>query len=175
MSQFADDPSQPKAWSDGYFRDAAAVQGDGRLDRGLIGHVPIVAALLIVQGLLEIGFALFGLAFAAFIFWGPQKELAGQHGIGIMYVIISTPGLPAGSLRIVAGTFNVFYRRRGLGIAAMAVGLITLMTGCCSVTSIGLAIYGLIVYVNEPVIAAFAMGDSGRSSAEIQAAFAPRQ
>src|SRR5262249_55077821 len=155
-------------WSDGYFRDSITAKIDGQLDRGLIGHVPIVAALLIVQGLLEVGFSLFGLAFAAFMFWGPPNAGAGQPGIGIMYSVMSTPALPAGILRIVAGTFNTFYRRRGLGIAAMAVGLITLMTGCCSMTSIGLAIYGLIVYVDEPVIAAFAMGDSGRSAAEIQ-------
>jgi hypothetical protein len=175
MSQFADDPLQPKAWSDGYFRDAATAQGDGRLDRGLIGHVPIVAALLIVQGLLEIGFSLFGLAFAAFMFWGPPNAGAAQPGIAIMYVILSAPALATGILRIVAGIFNVFYRRRGLGIAAMAVGLITLMTGCCAATSIGLAIYGLIVYVDEPVIAAFALGERGQSPAEIQGSFSPRQ
>jgi hypothetical protein len=32
-------------------------------------------------------------------------------------------------------------------------------------------VYGLIVYVNEPVIAAFEMASSGRTPAEIRAAF----
>jgi hypothetical protein len=37
-----------------------------------------------------------------------------------------------------------------------------------------LAFYGLIVYVNEPVVAAFRLGESGRSTAEINRAFAAR-
>src|SRR5205823_5880308 len=72
------------------------------------------------------------------------------------------PAANRGLLRIVAGLFNIRYRRRGLGIAALAVGLVTMMTAYCAPTAIGLAVYGLIVYLNEPVVLAFQMGDSGR-------------
>jgi hypothetical protein len=44
-------------WSNDYFRDAA---GDAsHPGRGLVGHVPIVAVLLIVQGALESCLGLF--------------------------------------------------------------------------------------------------------------------
>jgi hypothetical protein len=48
-----------------------------------------------------------------------------------------------------------------------------MMTAYCAPTAIALAIYGLIVYVNEPVIAAFQMGSRGKTPAEINAAFPP--
>jgi hypothetical protein len=80
-----------------------------------------------------------------------------------------------GVLRIVAGAFNYHYRRRALGITALACGLFTLITAYCAPTAIALAIYGLIVYVNEPVIMAFQMGDSGRPRAEIRTAYLTRR
>jgi hypothetical protein len=87
---------------------------------------------------------------------------------------LSVPAVIASVLRIVAGVYNLRYRRRGLGLAALGIGLLTLVTGYCAPTAIALAIYGLIVYVNEPVVLAFRMGASGRTPAEIRAAFLPR-
>jgi hypothetical protein len=165
-------PPQPPKWSINFSEAAAHAAG---ADRGLIGHVPIIALLLIGQGISEICFGLFGFAFMAFVFWGPEKELAGMRGIGLLFAGISVPCLIIGVLRIVAGVFNYHYRRRGLGITALACGLFTLITGYCAPTAIALAIYGLIVYVNEPVIMAFQMGDSGRPRAEIRSAYLVRK
>jgi hypothetical protein len=174
MSAPSEKPAEPANWSSDYFRDAAA-QGQLRMDQGLIGHVPIIAALLIVQGGLELLFALFCYAFIALVYWGPEKELSGMHGVAVLFAFVSVPSLVSGVLRIVAGCFNVRYRRRGLGMTALCLGLATMVTGYCAPTSIALAVYGLIVYVNESVTAAFAMGDRGRSVGEIRGAFLPRQ
>lgn len=162
----------PPRWSSD-FSDAAAHAAGA--DRGLIGHVPIIALLLIGQGVSEIIFGLFCFAFTALVYWGPEKELAGMRGLGLLLAGISVPCLIIGALRIVAGVYNYHYRRRILGITALACGLFTLVTGYCAPTAIALAIYGLIVYVNEPVIMAFQMGDSRRPRAEIRSAYLTRR
>lgn len=167
-------PYTPPDWSSDTFRDAEAKPAAGQMPRGLVGHVPIIATLLIVQGALELLFAAMGFGFFLLVLFGPEKELGAMRGIG--YMLAGTGGLAAvaGLLRIAAGLFNLRYRRRGLGLAALGVGLLTLITGYCAPTAIALAIYGLIVYVNEPVVVAFQLGDAGRSTAEILRAFAPR-
>jgi hypothetical protein len=60
-----------------------------------------------------------------------------------------------------------------LGIFALGIGLIAAFTGFCAPTAIGLAVYGLIVYFDEPVVAAFNLGQSGKTPGEIHAAFPP--
>jgi len=89
----------------------------------------------------------------------------------MMFIGVSVPALLCGVLRLVAGIFNLRYRSRILGMAALGVGLLTMITGYCAISSMALAVYGLIVYLNDSVVAAFAMGDSGKSGTDIQAAF----
>src|SRR4029078_12107915 len=136
MTSSADNPFQPSAWSSDYFGDAATGQGPPRLDRGLVDHVPIVSILMIIQGTLEAAFALLGFGFLALVFCGPQKELEGMRGLGIMMAGLSVPAVIASVLRIVAGVYNLRYRRRGLGLAALGIGLLTLVTGYCAPTAI---------------------------------------
>jgi hypothetical protein len=88
---------------------------------------------------------------------------------------LSIPGLVVGALRIVAGLFNLRYRRRLLGMTALGLGLMLIFTAYCAPTAIALAVYGLIVYLNEAVIAAFNMGDRGCKPAEIRATFVTRE
>jgi hypothetical protein len=146
--------SPPPQWSNDYFRDPADASP---WNKGLVSHVPIVAALLIVQGTLEIALGLLSAGFAAFVFLSPHPQLAGLRGPGTLMVIISVPCLSIGTLRVIAGVFNWRYRRRRLGLIALAAGLAMLLTAYCAPTAIALAIYGLIVYLNEPVITAFAI------------------
>ena len=146
--------SQPPQWSNDYFRDPADASP---WNKGLVSHVPIVAALLIVQGTLEIGLGLFSAAFAALVFLSSHPAMVNMRGPGALMVIISVPCLLIGGLRVVAGIFNWRYRRRILGLIALVAGLAVLLTAYCAPTAIALAIYGLIVYLNEPVIAAFAI------------------
>lgn len=175
MSRQSERGPEPPGWSSDYFREASLATGPARRSRGLIGHVPIVAALMIVQGALEILFSLSSFGFTAMVVFGKQPEMAGLRPIAVALAIIGGLSFFVGLLRLVAGLFNLRYRRRGLGIIALAAGLVTLVTGYCAPSGIALAIYGLIVYLNEPVIAAFSLGDNGRSLADIRAAFPPPQ
>jgi hypothetical protein len=166
------DPSQPPSWTSDYFREPVAA-GTSPLGRGLVGHVPIIAIGLIVQGALELGFALLLLFVGLMFALATDPELAKMRPMsGIMFGL-AAPALACSVLRIVAGLYNWRYRGRILGMAALGVGLLTMVTCYCAPTSIGLAVYGLIVYLNDSVIAAFALGDAGKSAVDIQTAFPP--
>lgn len=172
MSQSPNPFAEPGApnWSSDYFREPVPA-GVSPLGRGLVGHVPLVAICLIVQGVLEILFGLFLIACGLFFMLSGDPELAGMQPLAMMFIGVSLPALLCGLLRLVAGIFNLRYRSRILGMAALCVGLLTMITGYCAISSMALAVYGLIVYLNDSVVAAFAMGDSGKSGTDIQAAF----
>ena len=91
----------------------------------------------------------------AIVYLAPDEDLAGMRGLGIFMLFLAIPAVLCGAVRIIAGIFNLRFRRRGLGMVALGLGLLTMITGYCAPTSIALAIYGLIVFVNEPVVAAF--------------------
>jgi hypothetical protein len=162
-------PTEP-SWTSDYFREPAAA-GVSPLGRGLVGHVGIVAVCLIVQGVLEVLFGGFMVLFGCLFLNNPQ--LQGMQTFAWFMIVIALPGFACGGLRIAAGVFNLRFRRRVLGMTALGAGLLTMITGYCAPTSIALAIYGLIVYLNDSTIAAFAMGDGGKEPADIQAAFPP--
>jgi hypothetical protein len=126
---------------------------------------------LIVQGALEIVFSLLGFMFIAMVQFIPNRDLTAMRPLGIMMAFLSVPAAICGVLRIIAGWSNLHFRRRVLGMTALGVGLLTMITAYCAPTSIALAVYGLIVYLNEPVIAAFALGDRGHTVSEIKNAF----
>jgi hypothetical protein len=170
MSQFSEHEPHP-GLAGGHFREAAVAPGVSPLGRGMVGHVPIVAMLMVVQGVLEIAFGAMCLFFAAIMQWTPDEDLDQVRNLVPFIVVFSIPALVCGALRIVAGCFNYFFRRRMLGMVALAFGLFTMMTAYCAPTSIALAIYGLIVLFSESVIAAFDMARRGHSVAEINAAF----
>ncbi len=165
-------PSEPPTWSSDYFREPVA-SGVSPLGRGLVGHVPLVAIGLIVQGALELLLGVFLLLLGLTFMVAKDKELEGMAPIGGLMLGFAIPSLGCGFVRVIAGYYNLRYRRRGLGMAALGLGLLTMITFYCAPTSIGLAVYGLIVYLNESVAAAFAMAESGKSTIDIQAAFPP--
>ena len=162
------DPSPP-AWGTDYFRDASP-GGQAGPGRGMIGHVPIIAWLNIVQGLFELLLGLVCIGIGAIIFLVPEEAFSNNLVIAGFYAVIGLPAILCATLRFVAGYYNLRFRRRRLGIAALAIGLFSVTTGFCALTAIALAIYGLVVYVNESVIVAFRLGDQGRTRAEINAA-----
>lgn len=162
--------TQPPNWHTHDFREPAQ-PGVSPLGRGLVGHVPIVATLLLVQGAFEILFALFFLGTFAIFQLSNDKELKSLQPLGVLMAIVSVPAIVCGSLRLVAGYCNFRFQRRLLGMVALCAGLLTMITGYCAPTAIALAIYGLVVYLNDSVMAAFAMGQAGRTPAQIQAAF----
>lgn len=152
----------------------------------MVRQVPVLAVLTIVQGSLE---CLAGVFYAAM---GPMmrtilRGVARQQprgaspvqdlpegfatGMAAFYVVAGLVVLAVGALRIVAGIRGLKYRSRTLGIVSLAAGLLSVVTCYCLPTSLALAVYGLIVYLNADVGRAFEMGERGASSAEIQAAF----
>jgi hypothetical protein len=166
-------PTSPTHFASGYFRDQTAAGALPELGRGMVGHVPIVAISLITLGVIEGGFALFCALFALVALALPRDAVGNAEVIALMYGAIAVTCAITGIFRIVSGLFNLSFRRRKLGIAALAVGLIAAFTGLCAPTAIAVAVYGLIVYFNDSAIAAFEMGDRGKTRGEIEAAFPP--
>ena len=163
----------PPHFASGYFRDRHAEAAAMQLGRGLVGHVPVVAWLLVGLGALEVGFALFCALFALVALALPPRAVGNSFAIAAMYGVMGIVCGACGVLRITAGMFNLRFRRRQLGLVALGVGLVTVFTGLCAPTAIGLGIYGLMVYFNDSVIAAFHLGSTGKSRLEIDAAFPP--
>ena len=93
----------------------------------------------------------------------------------MMLAIYGSMGLVSlviGVLGIWAGIRMLKFRGRTFGIVALSSGLLSIAGCYCLPTAIGLFVYGLIVLLNEPVKRAFAMGEEGRTAAEIQNHFA---
>ncbi|MEO8496056.1 MAG: hypothetical protein ABI614_13380 [Planctomycetota bacterium] len=155
---------------------------------GMVGQVRIVSILMMVQGSLDLlaGLGLIGMGIVmSFVMRdammqnpqfqqgnGPSPDfmanmMAGIYGgLGVVIAII-------GALSLFAGYRNFKFKSRTLGIISLVAGLGTVITCYCAPTSLALCIYGLIVYLNAPVAAAFRMGEEGYSGDEIAMTFSP--
>jgi hypothetical protein len=103
-----------------------------------------------------------------------QPGMTNQPAIWIMPVVyggMAAVALVSSVLHVTAGLRNYCFRGRTLGIVALACGMLTVLTCYCFPTAAALGVYGLIVYLNPEVSEAFRMGEAGRDSAEIVAAF----
>jgi hypothetical protein len=146
---------------------------------------------MIVQGALECMMGiLYGAAafmFPAMLQWmndmvkmqpppagGPVPQMPEEMGwfIAVIYIVAGGATLLVGVLRIIAGIYNLRYQGRAFGIIALFLGVIPFITCYCAPTSLGLMIYGLIVYFNEQSARAFQLGAQGRTPAEIQSMLA---
>jgi hypothetical protein len=158
----------PPHFASGYFRDVSAAEA-----RRLVGHVPIVAGLLVGLGVMEIALAFVAALFSLVALNLPPEARTNNQMLFAMYAGVAVMLGGCGTIRVGAGLSNFRFKSRRLGIAALGIGLLPVFSGFCAPTSIAIAVYGLIVYLNDSVIAAFEMGNAGRSSSEIQAAFPP--
>jgi hypothetical protein len=102
---------------------------------------------------------------------GLQPETMSQILV-IVYGSLAGVMLVIGVLRIVAGIGVLRFRGRVFGMVTLVAGLGVVVSCYCLPTSIALAIYGLIVLLDRPVVTAFELGQQGYSSDEIQTAFA---
>ncbi len=169
------------------FQESPSAQLPADMQRGLVHHVMALSILTIVQGSLVTLFG-FGLLAMALVMPAMLKAQAGmprQAGMPapampaefewMMLALYGSMGLVSlviGVLGIWAGIRMLKFRGRTLGFVALSSGLLTIAGCYCLPTAIGLFIYGLIVLLNEPVKRAFAMGEQGRTAAEIQNHFA---
>jgi hypothetical protein len=148
----------PRQLPSGYFGDVPLGQPMLAYNRGMIGHVPVAGGLLIGQAILDATF--FGImAMTSFVMSNappppnmPKEQLT--FTIGAM-VVLGTAALIGAIAHLVAGILLVTYRRRITAMVFLCVGFISIFTVYCSLTMLPIAIYSLIVLVNEPVIWAF--------------------
>jgi hypothetical protein len=158
----------------------------GGRERGLVGHVRVLGILMLVHGVLALLCGLLFIAMAIFfpmIFAAmepPPNARAGEPspefiaGIaGGVYGTIGLITLIAGGLQIYAGYQTYLFRKRQLGIIALIVGVGASLSCYCSITAIGLLIYGLFVFLNASVKEAFELGAQGYPPDQIDAMFNP--
>jgi hypothetical protein len=160
--------------------------GDAAAGPGLVRHVMPVAILMIIQGAVELLHAVVFLALTvavpAMLPDLPADAGAAPAGaaasrtfvvgmIMAVYGVMGAGGLIAGVLHVTAGIFGLQFRRRTFGIVALAFGMASITTVSCAPTAIGLAVYGLITYLNPAVVAAFRLGDAGVPAAAIRSRF----
>lgn len=173
-------PYQPPSFDPKYFADAPLAPQPAS-GFGWVSQVRVVAILNIVQGALELpmGLVLVGAAIVMPYFFASEKA-AGRSEMPaevewVLPVVYSTIGIPillSGCLRIYAGIQNFRFRGRILGIVSFALGLVSMMGCYCAPTSIAVLVYGLVVYLNPAVVAAFEMGKQGNPGNSILASFA---
>lgn len=141
-------------------------------------QINTVAILMIVHGAIEtllgILLALMGPMMFGLMKMSPSGSSAPKEEeivlMTIIYGVLGVLVMAAGILKIVAGIKNLKYRSRTLGIVALSSAIVSMFTCYCLPTALALAIYGLIVYLNEQSARAFQMGDQGMSPNEIRAA-----
>jgi len=132
--------------------------GDGGGD-SYIKQLPIIGILTIVQASLELMVGVM-LAFAAVMIGVMQNDPNIMRepneppmfwiavGYGIFASIVSIVAL----LRLTSGIMILRRRGRMFSIVMSILGLVTVLTGCCSLTSIALCVYSLIVLVQPSVM-----------------------
>ncbi|QDT12447.1 hypothetical protein [Planctomycetes bacterium K23_9] len=159
--------------------------------RGMTGHTTVLGVLMVVQGVFDF---LAGIMVGVYAWFMPElfmqmqaeaAKRAAQNGGAApqgmppdmgMYIAIGGGIIAAvlvliGVLLIYSGIGVTSYRRRGLAIASLLLGVLTLMTCYCFPTSLILGVYGLIVLFNQSVTLAFHLRGEGNSATDIQRAF----
>jgi hypothetical protein len=151
----------------------------------MVSQVMVVAILMIVQAVLELLMGILLVAMAVVFVVAFRAEAAGggvdpaqqpatdvaMWTLGSFYGGAGLVSLLAAGFHGYAGYRNFYFQGRVMGLVAMVFGLVTVLTCYCAPTAVALGIYGMIVYLNEEVSRAFALGESGRTRREIDRAF----
>lgn len=148
----------------------------------MVRHVRTVAILMIVNGALQ---ALMGVVYGAM---GPVMFIMTRQGsaggppdqtvmLGVMagvYIALGLLVVLAGVLNIIAGTRALKFRNRIFVLVGLFANALVLPTFYCAPTSIGVLIFGILVFFHAEVVHAFELGDQGVPAAEILKRF-PRR
>ena len=127
----------------------------------MVQQVKVVAILMIIQGSLELVLGLVGGIGGSVMV---QVEPQGAPPVAV-FIVLGLVMSGIGASRLLAGIMNLKFRGRIFGIVTHCVGFLTACTGYCAPTAIGLAIYGMIVYLNHDVADAFEQSDERLQSA----------
>jgi hypothetical protein len=144
----------------------------------MVPQVQVVSILMIVNGSLV---SLMGLLLAAvgptmFVVVGMDQHKAPMRPddrtaltiITVAYTVGGVLVLTAGVLNVIAGIRSLKFRGRALALTALFFNIIPLFTCYCLPTSLGLMIYGLIVFFNADVARAFRLAAEGVLPEEIR-------
>ena len=138
-----------------------------------IKQIPVVGILNLVQASLELMMCVMVIGIAIFM-WTMQNDPKLQNipnappmqWIAIGYFIFGAVIGVIATLRLVAGIMILKKRGRVFSIVASILGLATVFTCYCSLTSIALCVYSLVVLIQPSVIEEF---DRARLSPAAQA------
>lgn len=133
----------------------------------MVQQVQVVAILMIVNGALVSLVGLYLVCMGPFMFvmaktappppgggGGPDTMIMGI--MATVYLILGLLVLTTSVLNIVGGIRSLKYRGRTLAMVALFSNLVPMFTCYCIPTSLGLMIYGLIVFFQSDVADAFA-------------------
>lgn len=178
---YSSPPFDPKQ-----FQDQPAYAGSAASDAGWVSQVRVFSIFNGIQGALEIpmGLILVGMGVLLPALTQIEEFKKGQNGqepppaeflwfFGIIYFVIGIPVLACGILRIVAAFRNYRFKGRTLGVVSIIAGLCSMLSCYCAPTAVGLLVYGLILFLNPAVKAAFQMVEQGQTVAQVLAAFSP--
>jgi hypothetical protein len=145
----------------------------------MVSHVKIVSILMIVNGALATLLGAFYAVMGPFVVTmmqaerrhtDPDEKMVMQI-IGYVYPAIGIPTVIAGILTLVAGIRTLWFRGRILALVALFLNVFPMCTLYCAPTSLGLLVYGLIVFFNADVARAFRMAADGMPAGRIEARF----
>lgn len=133
----------------------------------LIAHVPVLGIVMIVHGVFLAGWGLFMAAYVVFYLFemaslpappgDPGTEDAISSLIVLVFLALAFLHLLPGALQIFAGWRIRSFQGRGLAIGALIASFFTVFGCYCGLTSVGIAIWGLVVLFHEEVARRFAM------------------
>lgn len=177
MSQSGSDPN-PYAVTTEHLESSAVGPQTDRGGQWVLTHLPIMCALQVATGVLEL---LYGLYFVAMFFFFLNSsigdEIPQQTIFNVMagYFIVSGVLVSlVGLCRVASGCLGFVFRGKvGLLIATYG-GLFSLLGIYCFISAVPLAIYGGIVLSRPQVAEAFRMRRDGRTTTEIRRHFAAR-
>ncbi len=148
---------------------------------GLVNQVMVVGILQIVLGALELMMAC-GLIFYAILFGFVMPNMENTNNeelppeamfwIAIGCAIGGGIVLVFSVLRITSGVYSFWFKQRTMMMVSLIGGMVTVLTCYCSLFSIGVGIYGLIVMLDPAVKQAYLMAAGGMKAEEIKARFA---
>ena len=149
------------------YADGERIRQSGRFVR----HISIVSTLMIINSVLMLiaGVCVTALAFVFRMVPEMEEELdaAMINWLSAVYAGVGAVILTIGFIQLVAGIRNLDFRSRKFGIFALLTGLASIFTVYCAPTSIGLTVYGLVVYFNPEVEQAFRLRGEGLTKEEV--------
>ncbi len=147
---------------------------------GMVSQVMVVGILQIVFGAMELlmgGLLLFYAVLFAFVMPNMEKgsdvpppEVLFWGSIGL--AVAGTVVFCFSILRIVTGIYSFWFKQRTMMLVSLIGGMITVFTCYCSLFSLGVGIYGLIVMLDPAVRQAYRLSAEGVPAEEIKARFA---